>query len=275
MAKKMKPSAGDLFAIELAPGEMLEARILLDVDAQCVVPRRIVDGSPLRFFEGSFLVEISRGDELVLPGVFVQADTWTITDRRTVDPGALYFPQTLTLEGPRPHFSWGEVMLPIALSVEELRAINSPPAILPSVSLVPSSLYALGRKGEIDASFKDPELFTPGRTDLQFSPHLARIHSILGERIESGYFETAIRYGYDPRRFFEASARTLLLCPYCSAQIETTTVACGTCGLDVRNDAPFETTNTELALIRREKCKACKGPMVENSIICVGCKTRQ
>lgn len=274
--KKTKLNVGDVFDVELAPNEMLEARIILDVDAQCIRPRRLATGSPLRFFEESFLVEVLHGSDVLIPGVFVHADKWQTTGKRDVVPERIDFPQTTTLVGPRPHFAWGEVLLPLAISVDEHREINAPPAVSPVATLVPLSLYRLARQQEIDSSrYQAPELFDPGRIDIRFSAHAERIRGLLAARIEDGYFATAMRYGYDPRRFYEQAERVLILCPYCSAPIEASAISCTTCARDVRNDAPLEMSNVELALARRAKCRSCEGPMLEGASVCPGCKSSQ
>jgi RNA polymerase subunit RPABC4/transcription elongation factor Spt4 len=171
--------------------------------------------------------------------------------------------------------SWGEVELPLAISVPELREINVPPGVTPLDTLPAICLYRLGRKSEIDPMYQVPEMFDLGRSDLRFSPHAGRIRGLLGARVSDSYFATAMRYGYDPRRFYEGGERTLLLCAYCNGPVDETTVDCPSCGLDVRKDALVEASNVQLALERRKKCRACAGPMVQTASVCPGCRTRQ
>ncbi len=49
----------------------------------------------------------------------------------------------------------------------------------------------------------------------------------------------------------------LILCPYCSGVIEESTDVCPTCGLDTRNDAPWELTLAEAAEMKRAACQGC------------------
>lgn len=49
----------------------------------------------------------------------------------------------------------------------------------------------------------------------------------------------------------------LLLCPYCSGLIAEDTAACPTCGLDTRNDAPWEVSAAELFEMKCRPCSYC------------------
>jgi hypothetical protein len=257
-------------------GEPLSGRIMLDVDDQCITPKRILTSSPLVFFRGAQLVEVTRraGADIVLPGICVHAVELPRTDHRPVDPTRVEFPWTLSLYGPRPHFYWGELRIPVDLSASEYRKIEVSPRLSPVDSLLPSALYRLGRIADIDRSlYPDVTQFDPAKSDLRESPHRARTEELVVNRILGDYYATALAYGYDLRRFYDphAGQRELVLCAYCLAELPDGAVACPVCAQPTGKDAPIIRTVDH----DRKPCRVCKAPILALAAIWRWCKTRQ
>lgn len=276
-----KLSVGDVFALPAIKGEPLFGRIMLDVQAQCIKPKRILSSSPLTFFKEAHLVEVSRdeaGAQVVLPGHFVYAVELPRIAHRPVDPSEVDFPWTLSLYGPRPQLYWGELRIPVNLSIPEYRAMEISPKLSPIDTLVPRALYKLRRVNEIDRStYQDVSLFDPARDDLRDSPHRERIAELVAGRVLDDYTATAAAYGYDLRRFYDTAmgAQELVLCTYCNAPLPDIAGACLVCGEPTGRDAPVSETVNELALEERKPCKACAAPILKFGAICRWCKTRQ
>lgn len=276
-----KLSVGDVFALSAAKGEPLFGRVMLDVQEQCIRPKRILSSSPLAFFKQAHLVEVSRdeaGAQVVLPGHFVYGVELPRIAHRPVDPGEVDFPWTLSLYGPRPQLYWGELRIPVNLPISEYRAMEISPKLSPVDTLAPRALYKLGRADEIDRStYQDSSLFDPARNDLRDSPHRARIAELVAGRVLDDYASTAAAYGYDLRRFYDAAvgAQELVLCTYCNALLPDIARACSVCGEPTGRDAPVSETVNQLALEERKPCKACAAPILKLGTICRWCKTRQ
>jgi hypothetical protein len=277
MTKRAK--AGDIFSVPLPRGTEIFCQLLLDVRTQCIRPRLLPADSRLRFYADTFLQRVLRGPTpasgSLLPPVFIWEHGWNQVGHGAVVPEQVDFPQGLLANGVRQGFVWGELWLPIALTAQEMMAINAFPPIKGSVAEI--ALHALGRTAEIDPQFKVPEIFAASQLDLRESPHKGRIYSLLGARIGSTYFETALRYGYDVRRFYgrEHCDRELVLCPYCQAPFDPTNHTCPTCKQDTRDDAPTSVTAQQLAEWERVSCRACQTPILDTARVCPGCRALQ
>ncbi len=278
----MKVKAGDIFTIPLPGGTTLSGRIILHIRQQVIRPKLVRPNSPLTFFADTVLQRILRGAALdadpLLPPLFTWREgEWEVTGHQPIAPDDVDFPQHLTVRGAQPVFVWGELRLPIALTHLQAQAIGVRGRISGSSQLGRYALFALGRSTEIDSSFTDPATFDPAVLDLRGSPHAEQVHGLLGPRIGDRYFETALRYGFDVRRFYgpEHRDRELLLCPYCRAPFDAIDPICPTCGLDTRDDAPTEITAQQLADEPRVPCQACASPILDLTLICPGCRSRQ
>jgi hypothetical protein len=274
----MKVKAGDIFTISLPGGTMLFGRIILNVCQQVIRSKLVRPNSPLTFFADTVLQRILRGPALdadpLLPPLFTWRDgEWELTGHQPIAPETVDFPQYVSFRGAQPVFVWGELRLPIALTHAQARAIGVWGRINGSGHLGQYALFALGRSTEIDSRFTDPAMFDPGALDLRGSLHAEQVHGLLGSRIGDHYFETALRYGFDVRRFYgpEHRDRELLLCPYCRAPFDALDPICPTCSLDTRDDALTEITAQRLADEPRMPCQACASPILRLTLICPGC----
>lgn len=75
-----------------------------------------------------------------------------------------------------------------------------------------------------------------------------------------------------------ADEELIFLCPYCSGIIDEEATACPTCGLDTRQDAPWEVSLAELQAMSREACSFCSVRVPARADPCPYClrgKTRQ
>lgn len=217
--------AGDLFIFPLRPtGEWMGARLMLDIERQCVQPKRIEMGSPLYAFPKALLIEVYRPvfataeaaaaavgtiaeADVLIPGVFVsqgclERELWRVIGRRDVDPATVAFPEALIHQQGKTHLVQGEVRRPLDISFKRAREINAYTTEYPCGILGEIALYQLGRADEIgkpDAAVKLRDL---GRSDLRFSPHRAWIYEWLGEKPESSYHQRSRRMGHDLHRFY-------------------------------------------------------------------------
>jgi hypothetical protein len=275
--------SGDIFLIPIAKNESLFGRVLLDTFEQCVRPKRVLSSSPLSFFcsADAHLVEVSADDastQVVIPSAFTYAVDQDPIGHRPVDATTVDFPWTLSLYGPRPHLYWGELRIPVALSIPEYRSMEVSPGVSPVRSLVPRSLYRLGRQEQIDQrEYPDSESYSPGRQDLRASLYADRIRELVADRMYEDYYTTALAYGYDLRRLYDpdAGGRELVLCAYCCATLPETAAHCGVCTQPTGNDAPFSVTVDELAFEGRTACQGCRAPLYKNAVICRWCMSRQ
>jgi hypothetical protein len=270
-----------VFGIALNSNETVFGRVILDVDEQCLKPRRVLTSSPLTFFKGGQLVEVSSDEEgrhVIIGGVFVFAPKLPKLGERSVDVKAVDFPWALSIIGMQPHLYWGELTIPLAISEAEAHKLEVPPMISPASALVELALGALGRLDELDRSrFKKPEMYAPGRNDLRFSEQRARIDELVGKRILGNYYDTAYAYGFDLRRFYDPAigGSEVLLCPYCRSIFDPSKPTCSGCDEPTDCDAPFETTVQELAISERKPCRQCKAPLVVPAVLCRWCRARQ
>jgi hypothetical protein len=202
------------FSISVAEGKHVSGRVLLDVKAQCVRPKRIDIASPLWNFGNALLVETFRevrseplfvAGESLIPGIFVDKDAlkegmWFEQTHEVIDPTKIEFPEFLIPEASGPRFARGEVELPLDIDNTELERIAATPTLKSSFALGDICLYYLGLKHLM--SHEHHEAMNLARTDLRFSEHRGRVYRLLGEDPNEPYFALATRHGHDPRRFF-------------------------------------------------------------------------
>jgi hypothetical protein len=213
-----KFQTGDVFSFELPEGGHLSGRIMLDVNRQCIRPKRVKADSTLGFFNRALLVEVYRQNtaspgkeraETLIPGVFVdqralERGRWEIVGHENVDPTKVEFPEALVTEGPRPQFIWGELALALNITYQDVMRIEVYSAIKPSVLLNEIAAYYLRRA----TSPNEPEL-PPGNiislasSDLRFSAHRDYVYQSLKRDLHQSYFEAALQAGYDLRRFYQ------------------------------------------------------------------------
>ena len=220
-------TAGDLFIFPLRPtGEWMGARLMLDVERQCVQPKRIELGSPLYAFPKALLIEVYRpvfataeaaaavaaaiaGAEadILIPGIFVsqgcfESGSWRVIGHRAVDPATVAFPEALIHKQGRTHLVQGEVSRPLEISFKKVREINAYTTAYPCGILGEIALFQLGRADEIGKPAAALKLRDLARSDLRFSPHHAWIYEQLGEKPDVSYQLLAKRRGHDLRRFY-------------------------------------------------------------------------
>ena len=123
------PKAGDIFCIPITRSEMVNGRVLLDVRAQCIAPRRVAPDSQLAFFDETLLVEVYAETvskprvatgKILISSLFIDAGhfasgTWPVVGSVPVDPVAVDFPAATVAQNARPYLSWGEIGVPIKM----------------------------------------------------------------------------------------------------------------------------------------------------------------
>jgi hypothetical protein len=207
---------GDTFAFRLTEREWLGGRVLLDVRAQCIKPRRVAPDSQLGFFNAAFLVEIYatptarpevRADRVLIASMFVNTGgwkgDWQVLGNVAVDPTKVDFPPALVQRGVRPHLSWGELSLPTTLSPEEADAMQVSSTVHGAGLVPPTCLVALGRADELDpVEYPNPSVLGLASTDLRWSPHEARAFAAAGLPARGAYYDEARARGFDLARFY-------------------------------------------------------------------------
>lgn len=282
--------AGDIFSVPITRTEFLSGRVLLDVESQCIAPRRVKPHSQLAFFNGTMLAEI-HGTPMPAPGIADQrilfssiflpasgftSGRWQVIGHKPVDPTQVDFPAALTLiGGPRPHLTWGELALPIAISVAELERLDISPTLHTS-ELDQMCLVALGRESEVDRSrYRNLDVLRLDHSDLRFSPAGPDLFTRAGLPAQPRYFDEALARGFDTRRFYAPDPRApFLVCPYCWS-VRTPEAICWACGEDTTRDAAIETTQAELDTIARRPCPACGTMIPELALRCPRCRAVQ
>jgi hypothetical protein len=284
-----RAKAGDVFAIPIGKKEFLSGRVLLDVETQCATPGRLRTDSPLVFFASAMMIEVHAtpvakpavaDDRVLIPSIFVTASAltsgrWKIVGQRPVDPSAVDFPPALTMVGPTPHLAWGELQLPIDLSVAEMERVDVSPTL--EMSRVDQiALFLLGREQEIDRKrVRNPDILRLDRSDLRFHARREELFARAGLPAQPRYYGEALKRGFDLRRFYEPDPKVpFLVCPYCWAR-RTPEDICWACGEDTSRDAAIETSQQELDTIERKACPTCKTRIPDDAIICSNCRTRQ
>lgn len=201
---------GDIFIVPLADGVALAARVALDVSTQCVEPGRIAEGSPLAFFDGCVLVEVCAvvaaspvfdPERLLIPGVFIDDEPlrdgrWQVVGNLAVDPLRVDFPEGVIVRDRSGCFHRGELALPVALTMEEVRDLDVFPTIKGSGALAGLCSHYLGLE-QLESVHRWLD-----RSDLRFSEHRERIYRLLREDMAQSYATMAEKHGYDVTRFY-------------------------------------------------------------------------
>jgi hypothetical protein len=209
-----KLTSGHTFAFQFRDGAWGHGRVLLNIQEQCVRPKRLAGGSPLAFFAKGLVVEIMRevtevadapAPTPLITGIYVddsafRADRFPLTGMHAVAAADLDFPQSLG-RAPDPVFFRGEVWVPIGLDDDEIDAIDLNPTLHPSGALPGIAAHHLGRPPEDDAIA--PEWRGLERADIRFSPHRAKILGAVDDpsALTTSYLELARAHGVDPSRF--------------------------------------------------------------------------
>jgi hypothetical protein len=278
---------GETFAFPLTPREWLSGRVLLDVKAQCVKPKRLNPDSALGFYSQACLVEIYatptaqpevRAEEILVPSMFIyypgSKGDWQVLGTVAVDPTRVDFPQALIHCGITPHLTWGELSLPITLTYEEADAMHVRGSVH-GAGLVPAKcMVALGRGGELDpVVYPNLPYLSLASTDLRRSPHADRVFAAAGLADRGTYYEEALARGFDLARFYEPAA-IRLVCPYCWGSFQGDRF-CPHCGGDTSRDAIIELTPADMAREPRTTCVACKRPIFVLPRSCQYCRAQQ
>jgi immunity protein 26 of polymorphic toxin system len=277
---------GDRFAFRLTSREWLSGRVLLDVGAQCIKPKRVQADSELGFFSAAFLVEIYAtptaqpkicAEEVLVPSMFIYPGgfkgEWQVLDNVAVDPTQVDFPPALLMRGTGPHLSWGELSLATTLTAEEADAMHVRGTVH-GAGLVPAiCLVELGRGAELDpVDYPNPSLLGLASSDLRRSPHAARALAAAGLVNWGAYYERALARGFDLARFYAPKA--LLLCPYCFGSYRGDRF-CPHCAGDTTRDAIVELTPEAIEREPREPCVACNRPVFVAAQLCPHCRAPQ
>lgn len=208
--------AGDLFGVPLPDGSFATARILLDVSAQCLEPKKIERSSPLKPFEGAVLVEVYDGigatasprvGHVIVPGVFISTrqlaatgkGRWSVVGHVEVDPAGVEFPEALLHADGRVGFVRGEIERVIDIDQSNLDKYRCRPAVVNPAAFVSTCLYYLDRKHLIGFN---PELATLASSDLRFTPWRHEIYSFLREDADRSYRDWSNSLGLDLARFY-------------------------------------------------------------------------
>jgi hypothetical protein len=284
-----RPQPGDRFTFQILPGEYLSGRVLLDVESQCVAPRRLSADAPMSYFGEAVLVEIYGASmaapgvdasNLLLPSLFLtiagfSGGRWKVIDNQAVDPAKVDFPATTLYVQARPHLTWGELSLPIEMSGEEYERLTQRPIVHTS-TLDLLCLVALGRETEVNPKRGPrPDLLRLGHHDLRFAPAGAEVFARAGLGDRGTYYDEALRRGFDTRRFYELDGRTLLtVCPYCWAP-RTPEEICWACGEDTSHDSAIELSRDELDRVERKSCPRCQSRIPASAIRCSNCRLEQ
>lgn len=210
------PKAGDTFSFRLNAAEWLSGRVLLDVKAQCVKPRKVAPDSQLGFFNAALLVEMYAtptpepaidASRVLVPSMFVSPGgfkgDWQVLGNQPVDPTAIEFPPALVLRGIRGALTWGEILLESSLPGAEIDGLRISSTVHGAGLVRAVCMVALGRGAELDPlEFPNPSVFALGHSDLRFSPHRDRVFESVGLAKHGSYHEEALARGFDVRRFF-------------------------------------------------------------------------
>jgi double zinc ribbon protein len=262
----------------------LVGRVALDVQRQCIRPRLVKPDSTLNFFRGAALIDLfvpgpegqapDGAAEPLLRGIFanrsaLDSGTWVKLGALPIEVERIDFPMGLTLRGPRPHLEWGELMLPVPISVARYNQIEARPTIHGSalVSKVAGEVLA-GRTASLQVD------------DLRFSPDRDELMRLAKLDPGSGYNANALERGYDLKRFFAPEPSTpdagpLIVCPYCWSEIGVAARSCPACGQDTSRDAKIEIRRTEWMSLPKRACKKCGDQIPARASICSKCRTKQ
>ena len=220
MAKKVKCTTGDVFAIPVSETEFIFGRVLFDVTKQYIkiVPEEERELNDLGFFNKSVLVEMFLGvytsvedvdfEKKAVTGIFVFKDflseyKGTIVGKREVNPIEVSFPETLGSRNMDYYLTLGELAFPIDITeqiyYDEIK-------VMPSTGygyyeVVVATLDFSGRDDLIEEDAKMDNYFRD--SDLRFLPDVRkRIWKLAGEDMNKSYYELAKGKGVDLARVY-------------------------------------------------------------------------
>lgn len=220
MAKKIKCTTGDVFAIPVSDTEFIFGRGLFDVTKQYFNKADLSKDlmNYFLFFNGSLLVETYKGvftsieevdfDNIAVRGTFVlngflRVFNGRIETNRKVDVEAVSFPETLVHSGGRVTLCVGELDIPIPMSVEKTEEIHIPPVTSYGYqNVIIATLDYSGREDLIKQGGKRDNYFE--HIDLRSRPELRNeIYRLIHEDTNQNYYNMALKFGFDLKRLYE------------------------------------------------------------------------
>lgn len=196
-----QPTVGDLFDLHGLVG-----RVMLNVHRQCVKPGHLRDGSPLFFFSSSLLIEIAEAHRVLVPGVWVETAALkkiAFSGTRAVDPDEVEFPVPLTIVNGKVAVVRGEVRVPLPIDASEYDALGTRESILGLYLIAAEAMRLAGREADMEAGLREEGRGELARSDLRFSPHRARIESLMPDAFATPYSVWARKRGADLARFYQ------------------------------------------------------------------------
>lgn len=230
--------AGDIVAIPISikKDEFAFARVLLDINKQCIEPKLLPENSPLKWHKDRILFEVYSKtsfdiddydtSKILIPGIFtvpgdIMMGTWKIVGYEKVNPEQVEFPENFSSAGMMTaRFIRGEIVLHIPLEYEEQEKLAAHPTNHASVGFSWLILYYLNRKSEIFQLAKHEliyymiwkEEYTEenmisardlSSNDLRFSPNRTKVYELIKENKNLSYYELAKKNGFDLGRFYK------------------------------------------------------------------------
>lgn len=219
MAKKVKCTTGDVFAIPVSETEFIFGRVLFDVTKQYIkiVPEEERELNDLGFFNKSVLVEMFLGvytsvedvdfEKKAVTGTFVFNDFLSkyegvIVGKREVNPIDVSFPEVLSRYNMNVYLASGELYLPIPIDGDEYREIG----VYASsgygyYNLIVATLDFSGRDDLIKEDAKMDNYFE--HIDLRSRPELrSEIYASIHEDTNQNYYDMALKHGFDLKRLY-------------------------------------------------------------------------
>lgn len=220
MAKKVKCTTGDVFAIPVSDTEFIFGRVLFDVTKQYIkiVPKEEWKFNYLGFFNKSVLVEMFLGvytsvedvdfEKKAVTGTFVfngflSEYKGMIVGKREVNPIEVSFPETLGSRNMDYYLTLGELAFPIDITeqiyYDEIK-------VMPSTGygyyeIIVATLDFSGRDDLIKEDVKMDNYFRD--SDLRSLPDVRkRIWKLAGEDMNKSYYELAKEKGFDLARLY-------------------------------------------------------------------------
>lgn len=220
MAKKVKCTTGDVFAIPVSETEFIFGRVLFDVTKQYIkiVPEEEWKFNYLGFFNKCVLVEMFLGvyssvedvdfEKKAVTGTFVFKDFLSeykgmIVGKREVNPIEVSFPETLGSRNMDYYLTLGELAFPIDITeqiyYDEIKVM--PSTGYSYYEVVVATLDFSGRDDLIEEDAKMDNYFRD--SDLRSLPDVRkRIWKLAGEDMNKDYYELAKEKGFDLARLY-------------------------------------------------------------------------
>ena len=219
MAKKIKCTTGDVFAIPVSDTEFIFGKVTFDVTTQYikVVSKEEWGAKYLDFFNGCVLVETYLGvytsveevdfGKKAVNGIFVingflSEHKGMIVGKREVNPVDVSFPETLASRNMSFYLTLGELALPIQITSQ---IYHDEIGIMPSTGygydIVMATLDYSGREDLIEEGEKMDNYFK--FEDLRSVPDARkRMWELAGEDMNKSYYELAKEKGLDLARLY-------------------------------------------------------------------------